>query len=229
MWRLSTKWNWMALVALLWASEAAAQRLPFTWDVPRTVGVVDVPGEMKAGGIPVKLRAVRSTEKPQVLLQHIVRRFEAWGFYIPPIETQAQPFREPQITALDLERLISYTAIFQPNPDGTTTVYLGEANLSQPPAKLSPIAPVYPGARDVLSTDVEVARSLSYAVAATPEQVQDFYRAELSQQGYAETEPQVYRLGADELQVMVRAPKPGQSAVVVLHRTVPANEAPNTP
>ncbi|WP_224240129.1 hypothetical protein [Hyalangium gracile] len=213
-----SKWGWLALVALLGASEAAAQRMPFTWDVPKVVGVVDVPGVMMADGIPVKIRAVRSKEKPEVILQHIVDRFEDWGFYIPPIETQAQPFREPQITALDLERLISYTAIFQPGPDGTTTVFLGEANLSQPPQKSSPFAPVHPGAKDVLHTDTESARTLTYAVAAKPEEVQAFYRKELTKQGYTETEPNLYRKDSDELQVLVRAAKAGQSSVVVMRR-----------
>jgi hypothetical protein len=213
------KWTWLAVVALLGASEAAAQRLPFTWDVPKVVGVVEVPGEMKADGVPVKIRAVRSSEKPQVILQHIVSRFEAWGFYIQPIETQAQPFREPQITALDFERLVSYTAIFQPNPDGTTTVFLGEANLSQPPVKPNAFAPLYPGAKDVLHTDVEVARSLTYTVVAKPEEVQAFYRKELLKQGYTEREPNLYRIGSDELQVLVNPTKaPGQSGVVLMRR-----------
>lgn len=213
------KWTWLAVVALLGASEAAAQRLPFSWDVPKVVGVVDVPGEMKADGVPVKIRAVRSSEKPQVILQHLVDRFEEWGFYIPPIETQAQPFREPQITALDYEHLISYTAIFQPNPDGSTTVFMGEANLSQPPVKPNAFAPLYPGAKDVLHTDVEAARSLTYTVAAKPEEVRAFYRKELLKKGYTETEPNLYRIGPDELQVLVNATKaPGQSAVVLMQR-----------
>jgi hypothetical protein len=213
--------GWLVVVALLGASQAGAQRLPFSWDIPKVVEVVEVPGTMMADGIPVRMRAVRSTEKPEVLLQHVVDRFEAWGFYLPDAEGQAQPFREPQLTALDWERLVSYTAIFQPNPDGSTTVFLGEADLSRPPVVQSPIAPVYPGAREVVHTDVEAARSLTYAVAAKPAEVLDFYRRELVKQGYAEAEPGLYRNDSDELQVRVHAGKGQQSSVVVLRRPAP--------
>ncbi len=115
------------MLLVLGAGEASAQRLPFTWDVPKVIEEIEVPGLMRADGIPVKLRSVKSAERPEVILQHLVDRFEAWGFYIPPKRTQW--LREPQLTALDTERLISYTFIIQTNPDGTTTVVLGEANL----------------------------------------------------------------------------------------------------
>jgi hypothetical protein len=217
-------WRGLALVALLSASEASAQRLPFTWDVPKVVGVVDVPGVMMADGVPVRIHAVRSSEKPQVLLQHVVDRFEAWGFFIPPIEGQAQPFREPQITALDMERLVSYTAIFQPNPDGTTTVLLGEADLSQPPARPSPFAPVFPGAQELIHSDVEAARSLTYSVSAKLPEVEAFYRKELAKVGYTQVENNLYRKGSDELQVLARDAQGGRVSVVVIRRA--ALEAP---
>lgn len=218
--RLNTTWILLALLPLLGSSEAVAQRRPFTWDIPKVVEAVDVPGVMMANGIPVRIRAVRSSEKPEALLQHIVNRFEQWGFFLAPIETQAQPFREPQLTALDSDQRVSYTAIFQPHPDGTTTVFLGEANLSQPPVKQSPFAPVYPGARDLVHTDVEVARSLSYSVSAKPADVHAFYRRELGKQAYTQVEPDLYRNGAEELRVMVRASQGARSSVVVMRRAV---------
>lgn len=213
------RWARLALwVTLLGAGEAAAQRLPFTWDVPQVVGAVDVPGVMMADGIPVRIHAVRSKEKPQVLLQHLVDRFLAWGFFIPPVEQQAQPFRQPQLTALDTERLISYTVILQPYPDGTTAVYLGEADLSQPPSRSSSFAPIFPGASEVLHSDVEAARSLTYSAAAKQPEVEAFYREELGKAGYSEVEKNLYRNDSDELQVMVRPAKGEQVSVVVIRR-----------
>ncbi|WP_224240124.1 hypothetical protein [Hyalangium gracile] len=217
----------LLLVALLGAGEASAQRLPFTWDVPKVLEQVEVPGVLRADGIPVKLRSVRSAERPEVILQHMVDRFERWGFYIPPDHHRTQLTREPQLTALDTERFISYTFVLQPNPDGTTTVVLGEANLSQPRKQTSPIAPVFPGAKDVVNSDLELARTLTYVIAAKQDKVEAFYREELTKAGYTEQEPHVYRNGNDEMQVRVRDARPGMVSVVVLRRTVPSSEAPD--
>jgi hypothetical protein len=206
-------------VVLLSAGEASAQRLPFTWDVPKVIETIEVPGTMKANGIPVKLRSVKSAERPEVILQHMVDRFEQWGFYIPA--KRSQWFQEPQLTALDTERLISYTFIIQTNPDGSTTVVLGEANLGLWQKDLSTIAPVFPGAREVMNNDLEVARTLSYQVPApnsTPD-VEGFYRGLLTKEGYTEAEPHIYRKGTDEMQVMVSPPKGGNVAVTVIRRT----------
>jgi hypothetical protein len=213
-------------VVLLSAGEAAAQRLPFTWDVPKVIETVEVPGIMKADGIPVKLRSVKSAERPEVILQHMVDRFEAWGFYIPPKRTQW--FKEPQLTALDTERLISYTFIIQPNPDGSTTVVLGEANLGRWEKQVPTIAPVFPSAVDVMNTDVEVARTLSYRVPASKEtpDVTGFYRKQLTQAGYTETEPNTYRKGSEELLVTVSPPKGEHMAVTVVRRTSTEGDRP---
>ncbi|WP_224368019.1 hypothetical protein [Hyalangium versicolor] len=216
----------LMLVALLGAGEASAQRLPFTWDVPKVLEVVEVPGVLKADGVPVKIRSVKSAERPEVILQHMVDRFEQWGFYIPPDHHRTQVTREPQLTALDTERFISYTFALQPNPDGTTTVVLGEANLSRPRQTGSPIAPVFPGAKGVVNSDLEVARSLTYVISAPRGKVETFYREEMRKAGYTEREPFLFRNGGDELQVMVRDSKDGQVSVVVLRRTVPSSEEP---
>jgi hypothetical protein len=208
----------VAWVVVLSAGEAAAQRLPFSWDVPKVIETVEVPGIMRADGIPVKLRSVKSAERPEVILQHLVDRFEAAGFFIP--NKRSQWLKEPQLTALDTERLISYTFVIQPNPDGSTTVVLGEANLALWEQEVLTIAPVHPDAVDVMNTDVEVARTLSYRVPAsrsTPD-ITGFYRKQLAQLGYAETEPNVYRKGPEELLVTVSPPKGGFMAVTVVRR-----------
>jgi hypothetical protein len=195
-------------------------RQPFVWDVPKVVDIIDVPGVMLADGIPVRLKAVRSKEKPEPLLQHIVDRWEAWGLYIPPVEHQPQTLREPQITALDPERLITYTVLFQPNPDGTTTLYLGEANMSQPPKALSSVAPVYSGAEGVMTSELEVVRSVNYTVRAKEAEVEAFYRAELGKAGFKEVEPRRFRSSSEEMELVIRPVQPGQLSVAVLRRTL---------
>jgi hypothetical protein len=200
-------------------------RQPFTWDVPKVMGIVDVPGVMLADGIPVRMRAVRSAEKPEPLLQHMVDRWMEWGMYVAPLEQQPQTLREPMITALDPERLITYTVIIQENPDGTTTLYLGEADMSQPPKAVSSVAPVFPGAQKVMTSELEVVRSVNYTVDATAAEVDAFYRKELGKLGFKEVKPRLFRNGREELELLLNPLEPGKLSVAVLRRTV-APEAP---
>ncbi len=208
------------LLSVLWSAGAAfAQQKPFTWDVPRVLESVEVPEVMQADGIPVKLRSVKSAEKPQVILQHLVNRFEAAGFYIPPDNHRTQWLAEPQLTALDTERLISYTFVLQPNPDGTTTVVLGEANLGMARREQSAFAPVFPGGKDLMQSEMEGARTMTYLVEAEPAKVRDFYVTELRSAGFSESSTGTWRRGSEELQVSVRPVKEGRVAVIVMRRT----------
>lgn len=215
--------RWCAVLLLAWvcgAGSASAQPRPgFTWDVPRVLEAVDVPGVMRADGIPVKLRSVLSAEKPEVILQHLVDRFEDAGFYIPPDKHRTQWLAEPQLTALDTERLISYTFVLQPNPDGTTTVVLGEANLGQARREQSAFAPVYPGGTDVMQSDMEGARTMTYLVSAAPEKVRDFYLTELEAAGFTEGSTGEWLRGGEEVRVAVRPVKAGRVSVIVMRRT----------
>ncbi|MCY1073395.1 hypothetical protein [Archangium lansingense] len=208
------------LLAVLWSAgiASAGQPTAFTWDVPRVLESVEVPGVMRADGIPVKLRSVKSAEKPQVILQHLVNRFEAAGFYIPPDKHRTQWFAEPQLTALDTDRLISYTFVLQPNPDGTTTVILGEANLGMARREQAAFAPVFPGGTDLMQSEMEGARTMTYLASAEPQKVRDFYLAELRGAGYAELDAGTWRRGGEELRVSVRPVKEGRVAVIVLRR-----------
>lgn len=216
--QLSARWAVLVL-ALAWGSASARGRPGFTWDVPRVLEAVDVPGVMRADGIPVKLRSVLSAEKPEVILQHLVDRFEDAGFYIPPDKHRTQWLAEPQLTALDTERLISYTFVLQPNPDGTTTVVLGEANLSQARRAQSAFAPVYPGGTDVMQSDMEGARTLTYLVTAAPEKVRDFYLKELTAAGFTEASTGEWLRGGEEVRVGVRPVKAGRVSVILMRRT----------
>ncbi|QRK11813.1 hypothetical protein JQX13_18180 [Archangium violaceum] len=209
------------LLAVLWGvGVASAQQPGFTWDVPRVLESVAVPGVMRADGIPVKLRSVKSAEKPQVILQHLVRTFEAAGFYIPPDKHRTQRFAEPQLTALDTDRLISYTFVLQPNPDGTTTVLLGEANLGMARREQSAFAPVFPGGTDLMQSEMEGARTMTYLAEAEPEKVRDFYLSALGSAGYSEDSSGTWRRGSEELRVAVRPVKVGRVAVIIMRRTV---------
>lgn len=217
---LSIRAGALLLVVLWGAGAASAQPAAFTWDVPRVLESVEMPGVMRADGIPVKLRSVKSAEKPQAILQHLVDRFEAAGFYIPPDNHRTQWLAEPQLTALDTDRLISYTFVLQPNPDGTTTVILGEANLGLARREQSAFAPVFPGGTDLMQSEMEGARTMTYLASAEPAKVRDFYLAELRGAGFTEVSAGTWRRGGEELRVSVRPVKAGRVAVIVLRRIV---------
>lgn len=195
-------------------------RQPFVWDVPRTLDIVDVPGVMLADGIPVRLKAVRSAEKVEPLIQHIVDRWIEWGLYLPPPEHQPQTLREATLTAVDPERLITYTVIIQPNPDGTTTLYLGEANMSRPPQAVSSVAPLMPGAEGVLTSELEVVRSVNYSVKVKEAEVEAFYRVELKKLGFKQVEPRRFQSQTEEVELVLQTPKAGTTSVAVLRRTL---------
>jgi hypothetical protein len=208
------------LLAVLWgAGNASAQPVPFSWDVPKVLEAVEMPGVMRADGIPVKLRSVKSAEKPQVILQHLVNRFEAAGFYIPPDKHRTQWLAEPALTALDTDRFISYTFALQPNPDGTTTVILGEANLGMARRERAAFAPVFPGGKDMMQSEMEGARTMTYLAEAEPEKVRAFYVEQLRGAGFSETSAGTWRRNGEELRVSVRPVKEGRVAVIVLGRT----------
>ena len=194
--------------------------LPFTWDVPRALQVIPMSDVIEANGFPVRLSAVLSAERPEVILQHMVDRFQAAGFYIPPVETQPQMLREPQLTALDPMGLISYTFILQPNGNGTTTVILGETQVGKrkKPAA-SDIAPVMNGAKGLMQSRQEAARLLGYSVSVPLSEVKDFYAKQLGATGYQETEPGVWRKGSDELSVTLRPGEGGQTSVLIIRRS----------
>jgi len=216
----------LACLALLFVGgEATAQRAPFTWDVPEVVGVVDVTGEVIAQGIPVKMSAVRSKARPETILQHLVDRFLVWGLYVPAMAKQPQLLSEPMITAIDTRAFVSYTAILQPNPDGTTTVFLGQADFTRGSSPASTLAPVYPGAKGLLHSRMEGARTLVYSVVAKAADVEVFYRGALAQAGFEEVAPLVFQSSQDVLQVRHSPAKDGALSVVVVRRALSPGEA----
>ncbi|WP_223639558.1 hypothetical protein [Corallococcus sp. EGB] len=201
------------------SAPAWAQRANFTWDIPKTVSVVDVPGQVDANGVPVKLLAVRSKEKAQVILQSVVDRFESWGFMVPEAYRQPQLLREPMVTGLDTRNFISYTAILQVNPDGTTTVFLGQANLGEAKAPKPAGLPVFPGGAGVLTAETEGSRTVSYSVTGkTVADVEAFYREALTKAGYKEIQPRVFKSSTEEVALNLGVTKDGPVAVRLVRR-----------
>jgi hypothetical protein len=107
--------------------------------------------------------------------------------------------------------------VLQPNPDGTTTVILGEANVGERvTSKGATFAPVFPGAKAPLISEQEGLRTMAYSAIATPQEVLGFYRDTLAKDGYREVEPGVFARGDEHLKINARAAGKGQSLVTVV-------------
>jgi hypothetical protein len=198
------------------ASTPAARPVPKVWEVPRALEVIDVPGRTEALGMPVSIHAVRSKEKVDALERHFRRQFQQAGLFLPPPQHLAPISNEVQVTGLDPDTYIAYTVILQPNPDGTTTVLLTEAFLSERRRTEEPaFAPVMPGARAVLRTNTEGTSILQYSVKASPEEARRFHAQELTKAGYQQVEPGVYQRGDEVLRVGARPLGDGEVAVSV--------------
>lgn len=193
----------------------------FHWDVPRAIESVPVPGELVSLGVPLHLRAVRSELSAPALAQYFIAEFKRSELWVPPADAQFQIPGGVSLTALDTKRRISYTVIFQPNPDHTTTVILGEADLARrtipkPPREV----PLMPGAQHVLTTHGEGTTVVTYEVKATPDEVASFYRGTLRSSGFGEKEGAFVR-GAQELRISAdEAHQPGVLFISVQARGV---------
>jgi hypothetical protein len=190
----------LVLALLRAATPTEASREPFHWTVPGRVSTVDVPDTMNVGGIPVRLQVYTSREKLERLLQYFATAFDEAGFYVQ--RHQPRLAAEPHLTALDTRTFTSYTIILTPEPGGLTTVVLGQARLGAaqpagPPGSL----PVYPGAMNVLSADLEGARTLTYRAPAKESEVGTWYRERLTRAGFKEESPRVFRRKEQELRL----------------------------
>src|SRR6185436_1201795 len=91
---------------------------------------VDIPGVQEANGIPVKLHQVRIKGDLRDVVEDVAQDFAKQGLYMQPVLKQPQLTSQTQVTALDPNRFISYTALIQPEKkSGTCLVVLGEANI----------------------------------------------------------------------------------------------------
>ena len=117
----------LGLIVAMAAEGALAQAPAFRWEVPKAVASADIGGEQVALGVPLRLTAVRSQLDVESLFDFFLREFEKADLFVPPKTLQFSPPGGLSLTGLDVKRQVSYTVIFQPNPDKTTTVILGEA------------------------------------------------------------------------------------------------------
>lgn len=210
------------LVAMLLVAAPRPANVPAAWEVPGALEALDVPGTVKAGGRPVAIHAVRSKEKPQVLLESFRRQFAEAGLFLPPpAAVQVSP-SHPQVTALDVDRRIAHTVFLQPNADGTVTVVLSETNVGAQSSEAQASVPLVPGATQVVVSSTEGVEAVSYRVKATRDEVDDFYRGTLKPQGFESDDGRVWKKAGQQLAVSVKAREGGVVTVSVVKSGAPA-------
>lgn len=208
----------LALAAVVFATAAYAQQ-PMRWEVPGLTSRVEVAGLPVAQGIPMKLTMATSSLQPAEAIAHYAADFAQNGLYIPPARDQLEVEGALQLTALDVDRLFSYTVIARALPDNRgSRLLLSIASLDEPAAqKAEPLVSLYPGATAALTTQGEGSRTLSYLVAATAAQIEAFHSAALTKAGFTRDAEGVFVRGGDALKVSVRPQPDGRAAVVIKH------------
>ncbi len=194
---------------------------PFQWHVPGAIEDVPMSGEAESLGVPVRAHAVRSKERIEPLYLHFLQAFRRAGLYLPPPSAQFHMKGGLALTAIDDERMISYTVIFQANADRTTTVILGEANLAarRPAAEDAQGGlPLPPQAKRVVRARSEGTSQVTFRLRARADEVTGYYRDVLGANGFEETEPQVFSDGTRQVQVLTQQVTDDEVVVALVER-----------
>ena len=204
----------LVLTALLGAAPDAGVAAPFSWDVPGQLQLVPVGKRMEREGLPMVVFLAKSSWELDRLLLHYADRFAEAGYFIPPKMGRLKGLKLPRVVALDDVRMVSFLVYGWPEPDGSTTLVLGAADLQHRKQGPSGALPVFPGAKSPTSFNVEMATGLSFTARATQDEVIDFYRSVLPSGGWKEREPGAFVKGGRVVRVLAK--KQGAELGVVL-------------
>lgn len=204
--------RWVVPLVLVLAAPAWA----FDWDVPKLEAWAQVGDTMVVNGVPLKIYAARSRWKLQDLLQLYVRRFEDQRFFIDR-KARLPGLELPHVVALDTETRWSYLVYGFPERDGSTTLILGAAdNAHRLPRTAGPTPwPMFPGGKLLFVSDLEAGRLMHFRVAATADEVRDFYGQVLAQGGWKRQDDGTFTSGERSLTVRT-APSPKGLQVTLL-------------
>ena len=209
------------MAALLGAAPDAGAA-PFSWDVPGQIQLVPVGKKLERDGLPMVVFLAKSSWELDRLLLHYAGRFAEAGYFIPPKMGRIAGLKLPRLVALDDVHMVSFLVYGWPEPDGSTTLVLGAADLQhRKPAQVGGL-PVFPGAKSPTTFNVELASGLSFTAKATQDEVIDFYRSVLPSGGWKEREPGAFVKGGRVVRVLAKK-QGAELAVVVLDQ---ADEAP---
>lgn len=195
----------------------AAGLKPFAWDVPGQTRIVPVGNQLERNGLPMVVFLANSTWELDALLLHYAVRFSEAGYFIPPKMGRIPGLKLPRLVALDDQKMISFLVYGWPEPDGTTTLVLGAADLSNRKPLTSSGLPIFPAAKNLTTFNIEMANALSFTVKGSETEVIDFYRSVLPTGGWKEREPGAFVKSGRVVRVLSKKSKtPGELSIVVL-------------
>lgn len=210
-------WGLISVAALAAAPPSAVPLDSFLKDVPGVTAAPTLPVNSKVDGVDIQQRMVRSTKSPYELREFFGSAFLKAGLYIPPEQDTISAQVGVQITGLDTDHLMSYTALLQPAGKGGTTIVLAVANLGKKTALIDPIAPVFPGGTSVTSYNLESTKAMTYSAVATPAEIKTFYFQTLTAAGYKDgTEPDTYLRGNQLISINISPGMTEQGILVKL-------------
>jgi hypothetical protein len=185
------------------------QHPPFVWHISNIVESIEIPGIVMSNGFPVKMHALRVKQTEDAVFHELGEQFVSQGLYVKPMAKQPQLFKQYQLTGLDGDRGISYTAIVEPHKDGTCTVVLGEANIAEglqirKRGDGADFAPLYPKAEGVTRTQAEGLQTMMFHTIDPEADVLAFYEKELKLRGYLPAGKYAFRKGDDEIKLVAR-------------------------
>lgn len=190
---------------------------PFRWKLSNIVRETPIDGIQVVNDTPVKLHSVIVKGRLEDVVEEIYVHFLRSGLFMVPLHKQDQPLRQLQVTALDHQRAISYTAMVDGLADGTCMVMLGEANIAESTqagllrkAKNLPVkdfAPLMPQAIGPTRVSIEGMKTLSYQVRESEAGVRKFYQDELKKLGWVEAEKDLFQKDNEEIQLSLTRAK----------------------
>jgi len=204
--------------------DAGMPNPPFRWKISNIIQEMPVVGTQVVNDVPVKLHSLLVKGSREDVMIEILDHFRASGLYVEDPSKQAQPMRQLQITGLDQERAISYTAMVDAMPDKTCMVVLGEANIGMASftqltrkarnEQVKDFAPLMPDAIAPMRTDTEQLHTMTFSVAADEATIRKFYKEKLAQRGYREVAVGTY-VKDDEQITMTLRPRAGKYDVLL--------------
>lgn len=212
---------------------------PFRWKLSNIIREMPIDGVQVVNDTPVKLHAVIVKGRLEDVVEELYVHFLKSGLFMVPLQKQDQPLRQLQITALDHDRAISYTAMVDGLADGTCMVMLGEANIAESTqagllrkAKNLPLkdfAPMMPGATGPTRVSIEGMKTLSYQVKDSDAAVRKFYQAEMKKLGFVEAGKDLFLRKDDEVQLSLNRTKDVVTVLLTLRARLDEDALITTP
>lgn len=187
--------------------------------IPGAIAPQTAPSTTMVDGVKVTMVTAVSKKDAKSLQAHYTTLFETKGLYLADEVRDVVVANALQVTAIDTDHMIAYTALLQKGANNTTTVIISETALAKQPVPASAsFAPILPGAQGVTTAVTEGMETLTYSTVATPAEVKAYYREQLQKMGYAETEELLFAQGLVRISVIV-APGVSMRSVMLVRES----------